>query len=258
MPFLHHFFAFLTAIAAGMINALAGGGTLLTFPTLLAIGLSPISANVTNTVALWPGSLGGTLAQANDLKGQKKRLWIALPAGILGGLTGGILLLHTTEKLFANLVPFLILLAASLLAIQTPLRLWLTRRQEQEQAKSIPEAWIFLPVFLGAIYGGYFGAGLGIILLAVLGLLLNDFLTHLNVLKQIISFSANLAAASLFVFSGKVVWSVALVMMAGALLGGSFGGRLAGRVKPNTLRWIVVTIGFIVGMIYLVKTYFMA
>ena len=258
MPFLHHFFAFLTATAAGMINALAGGGTLLTFPTLLAIGLSPISANVTNTVALWPGSLGGTLAQASDLKGQKKRLWIALPAGILGGLTGGILLLHTTEKLFANLVPFLILLAASLLAVQTPLRLWLTRRQELGKAKSIAEAWIFLPVFLGAIYGGYFGAGLGIILLAVLGLLLNDTLTHLNVLKQIISFSANLAAASLFVFSGKVVWSVALVMMAGALLGGTFGGRLAGRVKPNTLRWIVVTIGFIVGMIYLVKTYFMA
>ena len=257
MPILNYLFVLLAALAAGMVNALAGGGTLITFPVLMAIGLSAITANVTNTLALCPGSLGGTLAQANDLKDQKKRLWIAIPAAILGGLTGGILLLRTTDTLFSNLVPFLILLAASLLAIQTPLRNWLARRQAHGTARSIPEAWIFLPVFLGAIYGGYFGAGLGIILLAVLGLILNDTLTHLNALKQSIAFSANVAAASLFVFSGKVVWSVALVMMVGALLGGSLGGRLASRVKPNALRWIVVTIGFTVGMIYLVKTYFM-
>ena len=257
MPIFHYLFIILASLAAGMINALAGGGTLITFPALLAVGLPAVSANVTNTLGLWPGSLGGTLAQANDLKGQKKRLWISLPAGILGGLTGGLLLLRTNEKLFSNLVPFLILLATSLLAIQTPLRKWLARRQEKGLARSIPEGWIFLPVFLGAIYGGYFGAGLGIILLAILGLLLNDSLTHLNVLKQIISFSANFAAALLFVFSGKVVWSVALVMMAGALLGGSLGGRLASRVKPDALRWIVVSIGFVVGMIYLVKTFFM-
>jgi uncharacterized membrane protein YfcA len=257
MPILQYLLIILVSLAAGMINALAGGGTLITFPTLLAIGLPAVSANVTNTLGLWPGSLGGTLAQANDLKGQKKRLWICLPAGVLGGLTGGFLLLRTNEKLFSNLVPFLILLAAGLLAMQTPLRKWLAHRQEKGSSRSIPEGWIFLPVFLGAIYGGYFGAGLGIIMLAVLGLLLNDSLTHLNVLKQFIAFSANFAAALLFVFSGKVVWSVALVMMAGALLGGSMGGRLASRVKPDSLRWIVVTIGFVVGMIYLIKTYFL-
>ncbi|MGB8213482.1 MAG: sulfite exporter TauE/SafE family protein [Anaerolineales bacterium] len=256
MPILSYLFALLAATAAGMINALAGGGTLITFPVLMAIGLPAVTANVTNTMALWPGTVGGTLAQIHDLADQKKRLLIVLPAGILGGLTGGLLLLHTTEALFSNLVPFLILLATGLLAIQTPLRNWLARRQEKGAAKSFPEAWIFLPVFLAAIYGGYFGAALGIILLAVLGLLLSDSLTHLNVLKQIISFSANFTAALLFIFSGKVVWSVALVMMVGALLGGSLGGRLAGKVKPNTLRWIVVTIGLIVGIIYLVKTYF--
>ncbi len=258
MTILHYLLVILVSLAAGLINALAGGGTLITFPALLAIGLPAVSANVTNTLGLWPGSLGGTLAQAKDLKGQKKRLWISLPSAVMGGLAGGFLLLRTNEKLFSDLVPFLILLATSLLALQTPLRQWVARRQENGLAGSIPEGWIFLPVFLGAIYGGYFGAGLGIILLAILGLLLNDSLTHLNVLKQIISFSANFAAALLFVFSGKVVWNVALVMMAGALLGGSLGGRLAGRVKPDTLRWIVVTIGFIVGMIYLVKTYFLA
>ena len=106
MPILHYLLVILVSLAAGMINALAGGGTLITFPTLLGIGLPAISANVTNTLGLWPGSLGGTLAQASDLKGQKKRLWICLPAGVLGGLTGGFLLLRTNEKLFSNLVPF--------------------------------------------------------------------------------------------------------------------------------------------------------
>ena len=121
-------FAGLAAIAAGLINALAGGGTLITFPVLMAIGIPAVSANVTNTLALCPGYLGGTLAQSKDLQDQKKRLWITLPAAVLGGLAGGILLLKTGEKLFTDLVPFLILLASALLAIQNPVRAWLTRR----------------------------------------------------------------------------------------------------------------------------------
>jgi hypothetical protein len=172
-------------------------------------------------------------------------------------LAGGLLLLRTSDKLFTNLVPFLILVASAILAVQNPIRAWMTRRLEQGKSGRIPELWIALPVFLGAIYGGYFGAGLSVVLLSVLGLILNDNLTHLNALKQSIAFAANIAAALLFVFSGKVVWSVAIVMMVGALLGGSLGGRLASRVKPGTLRRIVVTIGFVVGFIYLVKTYFL-
>jgi uncharacterized protein len=255
MPILSYLFAGLAAIAAGMINALAGGGTLITFPVLLAIGLPAVSANVTNTIALCPGFLGGTLAQSKDLNDQKTRLWIVLPAGVLGGLVGGLLLLLSSEKLFTNLVPFLILIASALLAIQNPVRNWLTRRIELGETRHLPEFWIFIPVFLGAIYGGYFGAGLSVILLSVLGLILNDNLTRLNALKQSIAFSANVAAAVLFIFSGKIHWPVAIVMMAGALLGGSLGGRLASRIKPATLRWVVVAIGFVVGMIYLVRTY---
>jgi uncharacterized membrane protein YfcA len=258
MPILSYLIAGFSALVAGMINALAGGGTLITFPVLMAIGIPAVSANVTNTIALCPGYIGGTLAQSRDLRGQKSRLWVVITAGILGGLVGGYLLLKTSEKLFTFLVPFLILLASVLLAVQNPVRAWLTRRVEQGKAERIPEFWVFLPVFLGAIYGGYFGAGLSVIMLAVLGLILNDNLTRLNALKQVIAFSANLAAALLFVFSGKVVWSIALVMMVGALLGGSLGGRLAGRVKPATLRWIVVSIGFLVGIIYLVRTFFLA
>ncbi len=248
-------FAALAAIAAGLINALAGGGTLITFPVLMAIGLPAVSANVTNTVALCPGYLGGTLAQLKDLKDQKKRLWILIPAGALGGLIGGILLLNTGEKLFTDLVPYLILLASSLLAVQDPVRAWLTRRLEQGNTKTPSEVWAFFPVFLAAIYGGYFGAGLSVIVLAVLGLVLNDSLTRLNALKQGIAFATNVAAALFFIFSGKVVWSVALVMAVGALLGGVLGGKLASNIKPATLRWIVVAIGFVVGIIYLVRSF---
>jgi uncharacterized membrane protein YfcA len=255
MGFIGYILVTLAAVAAGLINALAGGGTLITFPVLMAVGLPPVSANVTNTVALVPGYLGGTFAQAGDLKDQKKRLWIFIPAGILGGLMGGILLLKTGEKLFADLVPYLILLASTLLAIQNPVRAWLTRRQEQGKAKVVSEFWAFIPVFLAAIYGGYFGAGYSLIVLSVLGLVLNDNLTRLNALKQGIAFATSVAAALFFAFSGKVNWTVALLMAVGALLGGALGGRLASRIKPATLRWIVVSIGFVVGMIYLVQQF---
>ena len=243
----------LAAMAAGLVNALAGGGTLITFPTLIAIGIPAVAANVTNTVALCPGYFGATIAQSKDLQGQKARLWIVIPAAVIGGIIGGILLLNTTEKLFRDLVPFLILAASGLLAIQDPVRAWLTRRAAQAGATKTSEALAALPVALAAIYGGYFGAGLSVIVLAVLGLTLEDTLTRLNALKQFIAFSTNVAAAIFFVFSGKVVWEIALVMAVGALIGGAIGGRLAGKIEPSTLRWIVVTIGVIVGVIYLVR-----
>ncbi len=243
----------LAAVAAGGVNALAGGGTLITFPMLIAVGLPAVAANVTNTVALCPGYLGATLAQAKDLLEQKGRMCILLPAAILGGVIGGILLLNTGERLFRALVPFLILLASGLLAVQDPLHNWLVRRSSQTGTSNLIEKVAVLPVGLAAIYGGYFGAGLSVIVLAALGLILDDTLTRLNAVKQGIAFAVNVATAVLFVFSGKVVWPAALVMMAGALLGGAIGGRLAGRIKPATLRWTVVTIGVVVGIIYLVR-----
>jgi uncharacterized membrane protein YfcA len=243
----------LAAIAAGAINALAGGGTLITFPMLTAVGVPALAANVTNTIALCPGYIGGTLAQANDLRGQRTRLWITLPAGVVGGLIGGILLLRTGEKLFRDLVTFLILIASLLLAIQDPVRLWLARRSGRQHAGNGLEKWSWMPVGLAAIYGGYFGAGLSVIVLAALGITLEDNLTRLNALKQLIGFGTNVAAAVFFLFSGQVVWPAAVVMAAGALLGGTLGGRLAGRVKPSALRWIVVSIGVIVSLIYFVR-----
>src|SRR6185436_19675658 len=249
---LEYLLAALAALAAGAVNALAGGGTLITFPMLTFLGVPAVAANVTNTVALCPGYFGGTLAQWNDLKTQKNRLWIVLPASIIGGVVGGFLLLQTGEKLFQELVPYLILLASGLLAIQDPVRAWLTRRMGEHHGAQL-EKLTWLPVGLASVYGGYFGAGLSVIVLSALGLTLEDTLTRLNALKQAVAFSVNVAAAIFFVFSGKVVWSVALVMAVGALVGGTLGGKLAGKIKPSTLRWTVVTIGVIISIIYFVR-----
>jgi uncharacterized membrane protein YfcA len=243
----------LAALAAGMINALAGGGTLITFPTLLAVGIPPVAANVTNTVALSPGYVGGTLGQLNDLGGQGRRMWITVPAGVVGGLVGGVLLLRTGEKLFSQLVPFLILLASILLAIQGPVRAWLIRRLERRPGAQSMERWSWLPVGVAAIYGGYFGAGMSVMVLSALGITTDDNLTRLNALKQVIAFGTNISAAIFFTFSGPVVWIVAFVMAVGALLGGTLGGRLAGIVKPSTLRWIVVSIGVVLSIIYFLR-----
>ena len=243
----------LAAIAGGAVNALAGGGTLITFPVLMAVGLPAVPANITNTVALCPGYLGGTIAQFRDLRGHERHLWFLAPAGVLGGIAGGFLLLNTGESMFRALVPYLILLATGLLAVQERLRAWLVNRAVRNGSANPHEAWTVLPVFLASIYGGYFGAGLSVIVLAVLGLVLEDTLTRLNALKQILAFSINVAAAVFFLFSGQIVWPAALVMMVGALVGGALGGRLAGRIQPAALRRIVVTAGVIIALIYLVR-----
>ena len=243
----------LAAVAGGAVNALAGGGTLITFPMLTAVGIPAVAANITNTVALCPGYLGGSLAQWRDLRGQKRRLWLLAPAGALGGIAGGILLLNTGEHAFRAMVPYLILLATGLLAVQDRLRTWLVQRAARQGSGTPHEGWTVLPVGLASIYGGYFGAGLSVIVLAVLGLVLDDTLTRLNALKQVLSFSINLAAAIFFLFSGQVVWPAMLVMAVGALVGGALGGRLAGRIRAVTLRRIVVTGGVVIALIYFIR-----
>jgi uncharacterized protein len=249
---LAYLLAALAALGAGLTNALAGGGTLITFPTLIFLGVPAVAANVTNTVALCPGYFGATMAQWKDLRDQKSRLWLVLPISIVGGVLGGVLLLRTGEKLFKDLVPYLILFASALLAIQDPVRAWLIRRIEQQHDGKLQNlTWI--PVGLASVYGGYFGAGFSVILLSALGLTLEDTLTRLNALKQAIAFTVNVAAAIFFIFSGKVVWSLAVIMAVGALIGGTLGGKLAGRIKPSTLRWTVVTIGVIISIIYIVR-----
>lgn len=242
--------AALAAVAAGFVNALAGGGTLISFPVLVALGVPPIAANVTNAVALAPGYFGAALAQLPHLKGQRQRLWLLLPAAILGGLVGGMILLATRERLFEALVPYMILLAALLLAVQERLRRAIVRRLQDPRHVGHAPAWALAPMMVAAVYGGFFTAGMSVILVAVLGLVLDDTLTRLNALKQILALAVSVTAAVYFLFSDQVLWAAAVVMAVGALLGGALGGRLAGHLKPAVLRWTIVVLGVLVALAY--------
>jgi uncharacterized protein len=208
----------------------------------------PLAANITNSVALCPGYVGGVLGQWRDLRGQGRRAAVLLPAAILGGLAGGWLILVSNEKLFQALVPWLLLGGCALLAVQDRARAWLERR-----SGALGLGWALLPVGLAAVYGGYFGAGLSVIFLAVLGLTIADSLARLNALKQALSLGTNVAAAALFVGSARLVWPAVIVMGLGAILGGALGGRLASRVRPATLRAMVIAIGVGVAALFLVR-----
>jgi hypothetical protein len=236
------------ALAAGLVNALAGGGSLVTFPVLVALGLPPVVANVTNTIALCPGYLGAVVAQRRELVGHGARLRWLLPASLLGGLAGAALLL-ATGRAFAAIVPYLILLAAGLLAAGEPLRRWLATHRG---GRALTAAAVPL-CLAAAVYGGYFGAGLGVILLAVLGVTLGGELRELNALKQAVSLATNVAAAALFALRGEVAWSMAATMAVFALAGGAIGGRLAGRIPGGVLRAVIVVGAVAVAVGYLAR-----
>ena len=253
MSVINEVLIFLAALAAGFINAIAGGGTLVSFPVLLAIGIPPIVANVTNTVALVPGTIGGMWGQREFFQSQYRRLLKLLPVAIVGGIAGGLLILNTSENTFRSFIPYLILLATMLLAAQAHIKNWVVARIGNVHHETHSPFFMMSMVFLAAIYGGYFGAGLGVILMAVLGLVTDDSLTRLNFLKQALGFAINLAAAVYFAFSGKVDWWVALVMIFGSLTGGYIGGKLAGKIKPGLLRWIVVSAGLIAAIAFFLK-----
>jgi uncharacterized membrane protein YfcA len=234
------------ALAGGAVNAIAGGGSLITFPTLVAVGLPPITASLTNTVAMCPGYFGATYAQRRDLVGQKARaLWI-LPAAATGGVLGAVLLLTSGDRAFHVIVPFLIAFATGVLAMQDLLKRWLLGRDRIARSP----AWTAVPVGVAAIYGGYFGAGLGVILLAALALALDDDLIKLNALKQSVALVANVTAALVFVFSGRIDVVVVLAMALASLAGGMIGGALASRVPRKALRWTIVSIGLGISIYY--------
>ncbi len=254
-----HALAAVAAVAAGLINAVAGGGTLITFPALVALGVPVVTANITNTVALCPGYFGGTFAQRHDLGLQRRRLPAIVVPAAAGGAIGSILLVSSSDELFRSLVPFLLLGSCLLLALGDSIKAALPARPNPatpsagptppspttdttDTTDSTPRS-VIVAVFVIGIYAGYFGAGMGIIALAVLGLALNDTMVRINALKQLVAFTANLVAAGLFLFSGQVEFSLVAVMAPASLLGGSIGGRLVRKLNPWVLRTIVITIG---------------
>jgi len=232
---------FAAAFGAGAVNALAGGGSIFTFPVLIAAGIPPVAANITNTVALCPGYVGGILAQRRDLSGQGRVLLLLLPVTAVGGIVGAWLLTRTSDSTFLALVPALILAACGLLAFQDRIRTFLSRG-----AAHIALGWAIPPVLVAAVYGGYFGAGVSVVFLALAGLAIDDSLTRLNALKQAMSLAANLTAALFFAVGGEVHWGAAMVMAVGAILGGVAGGRLASLVRPGVLRALVIAGGVLI------------
>ena len=239
------------AFAAGLVNAIAGGGSLITFPTLVALGLPPVTANITNTVALCPGYLGGALGQRRDLAGQGRRAALILPAAALSGLGGALLLLRTGDRTFEVAIPFLLLFAALLVAVQDPLRAWLLGTGRPAGARA--ERWAAVPIAIAGVYGGYFGAGVGVIFLAALGLVITDSLARISALKQLVSLVVNLAAAGVFLASGRIEWPFVAVMAGAALAGGALGGRVASRIPARVLRATVVVLGVALAIVYFVR-----
>lgn len=237
------------ALAGGAVNAIAGGGSLITFPTLVALGVPDIVANMTNTVAMCPGYFGATLAQRRDLVGQGARAGWVLPIGAAGGIAGALLLRATGQAAFDVIVPFLLVFAAALIAIQDRLRAIIN--PPDKHARAI--GWAAVPVGLASVYGGYFGAGMGVLVLAGLGLVLDDTLIRINALKQSVSLAVNVAAASVFVATSSIDWQIAIAMAAGSLVGGALGGAIASRVSAKLLRAVVIVVALGVAAVYFVR-----
>lgn len=237
----------LVSFVAGAINAVAGGGSLLTFPALIAAGLPPISANVTNTIALVPGYVGGILGHRQDLESQSRQVRMLLPVAFAGAIVGAVVLLTTSTRLFSILVPILVFAAAVLMLLQPVIQKRLRRLHPETGEPLVIERdrATMIGVFFAAIYGGYFGGVLGVILLAVLGLTMTDSLRRLNALKTVLQFSINIIAVVIFALFGPVEWWVVLIMAPLSLLGGWIGSHLSRRVDPAILRWFIGVYGII-------------
>jgi uncharacterized membrane protein YfcA len=247
----------LAALVAGAMNSIAGGGTLLTFPALIALGIPPINANATSTVALWPGSLSSVWGYRELLRGSRPwAVGFAVPS-LLGGILGAWLLLRTPPDRFSAIVPWLVLGATALFLLQRPvMRALKQARADVESDEAItrraPPLSILFYQFLVSIYGGYFGAGVGILMLAALGFMGLANIHRMNGLKNLGGICMNLVAASMFAFSSLVNWPVAFAMAAGAIAGGYLGSRTAQRVPQELVRATVVAIGLLSGVILLV------
>ncbi len=248
MEALEYLFLLVAAFAAGAINAVAGGGSLVSFPALVAVGYTAKVANITNTVAMWPGYIGGSIGYAQQLTGQRRRVLILTAPSIAGALLGSAILLYTPADSFEAIVPFLILFAAGLMAAQPRLAAWVANRRGG-RAQGDANVEVVAGVFLLAIYGAYFGAGLGILTLAVLAILLPDDLHRSNALKGMLSVIINAAAVVYFAIWGPIEWLPALVMAAGALAGGYLGVGWARRLSPERLRLAVIAYAVVAAVV---------
>lgn len=233
---------------AGGINTLAGGGTLVTFPVLLALGIPAVTANVTNTVALCPGYVGGAWAQRRDLERQRRTVLVLASVCAVGGLIGAVVLLLTPDATFRAIAPWLILGACALLLVQEPLRRRLAARRLHTGGTTGRDAAAGVAVVPAAVYGGFFGAGVGVMIMAVLGIVLDEDLPAVNSVKIVLSLVINLVAAVFFVFRAEVAWAYVAAIAPASLVGGHLAGLVVGRISAPALRAMVVVFGVAVSI----------
>jgi uncharacterized membrane protein YfcA len=241
MTWIQALIILVAGMGAGTINAVVGSGTLLTFPALLAVGIPPVLANVSNTVGLSPGTAAGALGYRRELAGQRGRMFRLVPASLLGGIVGGVLLLKLPSSAFHAVVPGLILLGCALVVLQP----WLSKRIVAPAHHHRGHWWVMPAVFATGVYGGYFGAAQGVLLMAILGLGLDSNLQRMNGLKNVLATVVNSVAAILFIFATHVDWLAAGLIAVGSTIGGFLGAKYGRKLPPLALRGLIVLIGLI-------------
>jgi uncharacterized membrane protein YfcA len=240
----------LAGIAAGVINTVVGSGSLLTFPVLMAVGYSPLVANMSNTVGLAPGNFSGAYGYRSELAGQRSRIVQFGITTLIGSIAGAVLLLVLPPGAFTTVVPWLVLLAGVLMLVQPWLRRKLDQRNATASQSMVP---LYVGIFGCGIYGGYFGAAQGIIMLALMGLFLRDDIQRLNAVKNICTGVANGVAALIFMAIGHVAWLPALLLAIGSTIGGQFGAKVGRRLPPNVLRATIVVVSVTVFAIMIAR-----
>ncbi|UGS38187.1 sulfite exporter TauE/SafE family protein [Capillimicrobium parvum] len=240
MTVLEAILVVIAGVWAGTINTVVGSGTLVTFPVLLAIGYSPVVANVSNTIGLVPGSVSGAIGYRRELRGQRDRLLRFGAMTFLGAITGAVLLLVLPASAFKGIVPFFIVIALVLIVLQPRLGGWIAQRRPHGAEHHVG---LLLGIYATGVYGGYFGAAQGIILIAMLGVAVNDDLQRLNGLKNVLAGLANLVAGVIFIFVADVAWGPVVLIACGSIVGGQLGARYGRRLSPSALRIVIVAVG---------------
>jgi uncharacterized protein len=253
MDLSHVLLLIVAGLAAGGVNAIAGGGSLISFPSLIATGLPTVAANVTNSVSVFPGYVSSVVGSRADLAGQGRRVRAVLPVSVLGTAAGCALLLLTPARAFEVIVPFLVLGAAATLAFQQRLRglVGHPRTMSPRRAALTLQA----VVFAGSVYGGYFGAALGVMYVAALALILDEPINRINALKNVLSTSVGLVTVVVFAIFAPVHWGSALVLGPATIVGGYAGARLARRLPAKVLRLVIVIFGTAIGLVLLYRAF---
>jgi uncharacterized protein len=250
-----HAWLVIASFLAGALNAMAGGGSFLSFPALLGVGVLPIQANATNTVALWPGQFTSIAAYWQDLKANLRLVFPVCSAALLGGVLGAIVLLHTGQATFLALVPWLLLLAAGLFAVSGPVSAWLRRGSASAPGSHPHLAPLWIGVVVVCFYIGYFGAGAGFLLMSVLAVFGIQNINQVNALKVIATTTANGIAVVTFIVEKQILWKYCLLMMIAAALGGFLGARYSRGLNPRLMRMLVVGIGLGMAAYFFWKQY---